>query len=60
MTALAPWLTTRQPVKRQGAACHRTMLLKSLQAVGRAGRFKPTGAAKPGAEQQTVSLDQAH
>ena len=59
MPALTPGLATHQPVKGECGSGNGAMLLKRLQAVGRAGRLKSASTAKPGTEQQAVSLDQA-
>jgi len=60
MPAFTPWLAAHQPVKCEGRARRRAMLLQRHERVCRASGFETTGAAKRGTQKQAICLDKSH
>jgi len=58
VAAGAPRMAARDSSERQQRSATGTMVLQRLQCIRRAGRLEATGAAEPGAEQQTISAHQ--
>jgi hypothetical protein len=53
-------VAAQQPARTQRAACQRTVLLQSLQGIGRTTGLKAAAIAKPGFEEQTIALHEAN